>query len=515
MRSLRAVYQLARADFLERTRTFQYLATIGITLWIGSLCLPPKNAHYIVFSIDGYRGFYNSTWVGIMFAMVMGAWLSLVGFYLVKSAVARDRQTRVGEIVASTSVGKFEYVLGKTLSNFLLLATIVAVFLVDAAVMQLVRGEDTHLNLLAIVLPSLVVVVPAIALVSAVAVFFEVLPVLRGGIGNVVYFFMWIFALSTSAPHPGAKGFRFDLFGMAAITDAVWKTLSSVDPLRGEHSVGLIEGNAHLQVHPFLITSLPFPPSLVVSRMALLLVALGVVALAALTFDRFSATSRAREAREPKAISGLRAAIERATTPLLDIFFSSSFGGLVLAELRLLVRGMNFWWFAVAAGLWIWTLFAPAGPMASMALGFAWIWPILVWSQMGTRETLNQTEQLVYPTLHPLRRQFAALLCAGILLALAFGSGSMIHALAAHDYRALLGILAGAIFTPSLALACGAVSGTTRVFEVIYLFLWYVGPMNGSPLDYTSAANAAVFSTAAALSIAVAFYARRIRLAAA
>jgi hypothetical protein len=42
------------------------------------------------------------------------------------------------------------------------------------------------------------------------------------------------------------------------------------------------------------------------------------------------------------------------------------------------------------------------------------------------------------------------------------------------------------MFVPSLALMLGVWSGSSRMFEILYLLLWYAGPLNKVPfLDYT------------------------------
>ncbi len=182
-----------------------------------------------------------------------------------------------------------------------------------------------------------------------------------------------------------------------------------------------------------------------------------------------------------------------------------------MAELRLMLKSVSFGWYVVAAGLWIWTAFAP-DKTQSMALGMAWIWPILVWSQMGTREAINDTELLVYPSLHPLRRQFVAQLCAGVVVALLAGSGAMLHDFASGDTAALFGVVTGALFIPTLALACGSIGATTRAFEVLFLTLWYLGPMNASSLDFTASSNAPGFALATLVLGCAAFAARKARL---
>jgi len=515
MRQLAVVYQLARADFLERARTFQYLATLAVTLWVGSLMVPPLGAKYTAFAIGVYRGVYNSAWMGIMFAIVMTCFLTLFGFYLVKGAVQRDRDTRVGEIIASTSVGKFEYVLGKALSNFAILMSIAAALLVDAVTMQLVRGEDRHIDLIGILLPTVVFVVPVFALIAAIAVLFEVLPLLRGGLGNVVYFFLWTAELTNGAlsAKGGALGSAFDSLGFGAISLSAQQALSRIDPRIkvDDVEVGTWEDKG-LNTHTFLYHGMTIGGNVILQRLFVLAIAFALVAIAALVFDRFAGTHRARAARKPGLFSNVSSNVGRTTQPIFDVVLGSSFGGLLLAELRLLLKGANFWWYAVSVGLWVFTLFA-RGPIQSMALGIAWIWPILLFSQMGTRETLHQTEQLVYPSLHPLRRQFTAQLCAGIVMTLLLGSGAIIHDLATGGTSGIPAVLVAAVFIPTLALACGALSGTTRLFEVVYLVLWYMGPMNATPLDYTKMAAAVPYGVATVLLAILAFYSRGIRLA--
>ena len=189
MIDLRAIGAIARADVLERTRRYQYVASIVVTLVLGTLLVPGRGAGYQTFLIDGYRGVYNSAWIGATFALLTSFMLALFGFYNVKSAVRRDRETHVGEIVASTSINRLDYTLGKALSNFAVLGSMTAILFIVAAVMQFVRGENAALDLSQMALPFAFVVLPSIAITAAIALFFEVVPWLRGGLGNVVYFF--------------------------------------------------------------------------------------------------------------------------------------------------------------------------------------------------------------------------------------------------------------------------------------------------------------------------------------
>ena len=71
--------------------------------------------------IGTVRGVYNSAWTATVMALVINTFLSLAGFYVVKNAVDRDRQTGVGQILATTRLSKPLYTLGKAASNLAVL----------------------------------------------------------------------------------------------------------------------------------------------------------------------------------------------------------------------------------------------------------------------------------------------------------------------------------------------------------------------------------------------------------
>jgi hypothetical protein len=107
---------------------------------------------------------------------------------------------------------------------------------------------------------------------------------------------------------------------------------------------------------------------------------------------------------------------------------------------------------------------------------------------MGTREARQGTEQLVFSIAHPLSRQLPACWLAGVLVAMLTGSGTGLRLLLARDSAGLAAWAGGALFIPTLALALGVWSTSSKLFEVIYTLLWYIGPANQTaPLDYMGA----------------------------
>lgn len=87
----------------------------------------------------------------------------------------------------------------------------------------------------------------------------------------------------------------------------------------------------------------------------------------------------------------------------------------------------------------------------------------------------------------PLRRQLPAAWLAGFIVAVLTGSGAAIRLLNAGDIQGIVAWFSDALFIPSLALALGVWSGSSKLFEVLYVSLWYL-VMNGvTAVDYPGA----------------------------
>ncbi|MFZ6030637.1 MAG: hypothetical protein ACOYYS_23265 [Chloroflexota bacterium] len=83
-------------------------------------------------------------------------------------------------------------------------------------------------------------------------------------------------------------------------------------------------------------------------------------------------------------------------TPLTDSQPRFHFGTLFLAELRLLLYRLPWWWYLVAVGLIAASFFLPLETLRQNILPAALVWPLLVWSGLGCRETRSDTRQMVF-----------------------------------------------------------------------------------------------------------------------
>jgi hypothetical protein len=227
----RALYHMVRADFLERVRRYSFLLTLAFSVYLAYAVY----AGQMVLKLDEYRGMDNSAWLGSVVGLVASMWLTLVGFYIVKNAIQRDRETRVGQILATTPIGKSFYTLSKTLSNFAVLAAMVLVLALGSIVIQLFHRADPHIDLIALVSPVLLLGLSAVAVTAALAVLFESLPVLRGGVGNILYVFLWIFLLVLGANGvvKGSGNYEvnpfIDFSGIVSVMSQMQKQVDSLD----------------------------------------------------------------------------------------------------------------------------------------------------------------------------------------------------------------------------------------------------------------------------------------------
>jgi hypothetical protein len=487
---MRVLWHLMRADFLERVRRYSFLVTLSFAGWLGYLV----SVGSIKLWIGNVRGVYDSAWVGALTALVINTFLSLAGFYVVKNSVERDRLTGVGQILASTPMSKALYTLGKAASNLAVLGSMVGVLAVFAVIAQFLVAEDTHVRLWPLLSPFLLIAMPVMALVAAVTVLFETIPGLRGGFGNIVWFALWTATLAIPVANEGKMP---DPIGITIVAQDM---KGEVDAHFGKADRGFTLGSVKLEgeAQVFRWQGMDWTPGLVAGRLSLFGLAAALSLIAAVFFDRFD-PARARlsipgrkkrtEAPEDEE-AGLPVPAVPGHVTLTPLPAGSSFRflGILRAELRLALQGQRWWWYAAAAGLVIAGLTAPIEGVKQAVLPLAWIWPILVWSPLGNRESRFGTAELLFSAPRPIGRQLPAAWMAGVLVAMAVGGGAAVRLLAAGDLRGLGAWAVGAMFIPSMALALGVWSGSGKLFEALYLVLWYIGPMNRTPqLDYLGA----------------------------
>jgi hypothetical protein len=489
MRSAYVIYHIARADFFERVRRYSFLVMLGLVVFLGYQTAIGN----IALELGLYRGEFNSAWVGAMMSLIATFFIGWFGFYLVKGSVARDRETGVGQIMATTPLTRPLYLIGKWLSNFAVLMSMVAVLALGAVVIQFLQGENTQINLFTFLSPFVFIVMPLMALVAAVAVLFESVSFLQGGFGNIVYFFAFISFIPLFLENATLQQYpAFEPTGLGILASDMGKAVTAIYPeYSGDFSLG---GGFVTATKVFTWHGVQWTLEMILARLSLMALSILLIFFAAIFFDRFDPSrSKPRSVRiknnaspsAPEIDSTSQAVSTPHLTPLNKAANRFSFFNVLLAELKLLLKGQRWWWYVVMAGIIIACLVNPSNAVREFALPIAWVWPILIWSAIGNREVHNNVQQLTFSSTSPLLRQLPAQWLAGFIVTLLVSIGAIIRFTVDGDSVGLLALLSGAFFIPSLALASGIWSGTSKLFEILYMLIWYLGPLNKlMQLDY-------------------------------
>jgi len=477
---MNSIYYIWRADCLNRMLNKRYLITLLFMSVLTFIFFPNIEASYGTMIIHGYRGIYNSAWLGASLAVLNTFFLPIICFYLIKNTISEDINNGVSELIAPTPVTKFNYLFGKWLSNLSILLGIMLIMTCSAMFIQLWHGDDHAINLGHLFLPQLVYVLPILAAISAAALLFETIPLLRGGIGNIAYFFLWI-GLIVRSLESGS--------GVSEIVEQIRQAVMIHDPL-SEGGVGIginIWDEQHSKLKStFVWSGIVYNFVMFSAFLKVMILSLVLFVAALFSFDRFE---KSRSSQDTKRSTGkLMLKINALFSPLAHFFIIVcepwSFMRLMRQEILLLVKGLSPWWYLAITILLLAQLFAPLEVVRSVILPASWILCVLIFSPLGQREKQEKVEGLIFSCLSPIKKQFPAMLLAGFLVAMGVVSMALFRFILSSEVYSVFMLFAGALFIPSMALACGTLTGTTRTFEILFTTLWYIGPLQGGGLDF-------------------------------
>jgi hypothetical protein len=291
---------------------------------------------------------------------------------------------------------------------------------------------------------------------------------------------------------------------------AVKDAFPDYDPDVGRMSMGLnFSSKGAWNLTTFVWNGVDWQPWMIGYRLIWVTVAFGLAVAAAFVFDRFAkegGEGAGRRGSGPKTSAtpiGAASSVERpafvdrarvaALAPLSTGASSSHFLRLLRAEVKLLLKGTSRWWWIVVLGLAVASWVAPLEGARRFVLPFAAIWPVLIWSGMGSREIRFGTDLVLFSTPHPLRLQVPAAWLGGVCVSLIVCGALLLRLTLAGEWGAVGAVVVGSCFAPALALALGTWTGSSRAFEGLYTALWYVGPLQPVPVvDFVGASRESV-----------------------
>jgi hypothetical protein len=471
---------MIKADYLQRTRSYSFLITLIVTIYVAYLFVPRNDALYTTLSTIGYKGAYNSAWVGYVSGIMTTVMLSFYGFLLVNSGIKKDIDTEVGLIIATTPITNFKYLLSKQLSNYLVLVTIASCTFTVSIMMFFVRGAGYPFILSNFVLPYLFFALPALFLIASLAVVGEVFLGKRSILQFIIYFFLCGVVMSVISTKSGNNPSGvFDPFGLSLITASV---KSQINAQFHQEIKAVSFGFIFTGIKPyklFVWNGLNWSAVFVLSRLIWFGLGIGLVYFSSFFFHRFdfkqSASSKKKKKQpviqQTKKLIINPSGISRGALPLLT--FNYSIYPFIKTELLLLVRQGNKWLWLLNAGLWVAMFVVPYNIAYSYLLPILLFLQVTRWSELVTKEKTNRIHYFAYASYKPLLRMLPAQILAGVLLALALALPVLIRSAIALNIYAIVSIINGSLLIVLLAVAMGILTGGKKLFEVIFFMLTY------------------------------------------
>lgn len=510
----RQILAVAVADLRQRLRSRRLLLVLVLVAYFGFQFTVGTFELLYQHTVDGqtvdYRGEPTSAYVGLTTGVTGALFLFLGGYYVLSGSLTHARETGVSELVASSHITDRAYLLGTWLSHIGLVAVMLATLSAAAMVNHAVHGTGTT-NPLWILGAVFLVGLPVGCLVAGITILFQSSVRLRGTAGNVLYFFGALTALAgsltpaldlspTAEVPPWIQA--IDVVGLYAVGETTIDAMLTVAPDYDGPPLANYGLGAGEQTVTYQWDGGTWPVWFLANRFGLILLGIVPILFAAILYDRFEDSADGGEAgrfagvlaRLRNSMTSLRAAsteidVDPSSTSPVSDRSSGGFGRLLNHELRLLIRGHQWWWYV---GTILIIAIGVTGRVPSEILvPIAAIWPLFLWSAMGSRIVRHRMMPLIISSNQPYRQLAAEWIAGGLLTLIVLGSA--LWPAIAVDPAAVI-VLAGVVlFVPSLAQAMGLWSGTRRLFELTYLVLWYVGPLNGvAMLDFAGATTETV-----------------------
>ncbi|MEM7332275.1 MAG: hypothetical protein AAF490_09295 [Chloroflexota bacterium] len=465
---------LARADLLNRLRRPAFLFVIALAAYASYLFVPPATAVNATIVIGQSRLFYDSAGVGFIFAVLL-TYLALPAFFFVRGNISQDTQTKHGFLVAPSRISSASYLLGKWLSNMGMLTLLLLTVSVMAIVMLWTRGETNLILLSHLVLPIWLIGLPLMSFVAGLAILFETVPLLRGTLGSLVYFVLWINGIESVE-----QGSLFGDFFTALV--GILPLFESINPNGAGVNIGSIFVGS---TQPFVWQGYQWTAQLIGARLVWISAGLLFALSGLAAFDRFQ-RNRANWlkqqlekriinpllARFPKRI--VKANVQNAAqlTPVGSLSFLKNWLPLIKGEILLNLKGQPYWWYLVAAGCFFYGLL-PNETETVLQIKQMAIVPIIMWSGVSARMQQQVNSLLLSAPFVSGRHLLAAWSGSVVVSWLVFG-GAGLSLLLSGQITHLFGLIVATLFVPAFALALGTFMGARRTFELVYLLWWYL-----------------------------------------
>lgn len=468
MKTLCAVWGVAKADFLERVRRFSFITSCALAVFFTFWFVPrPTGFTALVIEPNIFRQGSDPSWVPMSAAMCGGMMLCLFGFVYILNAVGHDRKSCILSLLRTSPTNRVAYLFGKLISDMLLLCCMLAAVMAGAFLIMEIQFPGRFLSPWDFFSPFLCVV-PGLLFVSAFALLMECVPVFRKRSGLSIALFLCLSVTLLTFAAMGIDPHRlisvFDFSGYLWMRDSISAAARSMTGLGITHISVFTNshvGGSNLKVLAFhgLVPSV----SHLLDKLVLIALSILITYLASHLLPKMEKPAFLSKASPvpSKAIISSRPK-------------APAYQGVLHAELRKLTGPQPVFWWVCATGLWIACLFSPMGTVRNTLFVLLFAFMIPIFSRMGCLEHQSGMTSILCTVPGAMLRQASACLRAGVMISLIAAFPMLIRLLFLADGAGLLSVLLFSLLVPSAALFLGEWTATNRVFEILMLILSFI-----------------------------------------
>lgn len=459
------IYQIAKADLLERTRRFSFLIICMFSMFLAFFSVPDVEAPLVSICMEPnlFKQGSNSSWIPITIALCGGILFPMIGLSFVKNNINMDRNNGLLHNMQAMNMKKGNYIIGKFLSNLFILTVMWLLVIIGAAIMLPFQFPNQPLNFYDFISPF-IGIYPGIIFTSAFAIILESIPFISSKAGNTIGLttLFVLFLINYSASDYNNPLLRvFDFSNYKWIMDSI---NSAVIPIIGRdvQETGILvpggmfadsKGGQELFFHGLLWNSQYF-----IDKIILIIISIFLIILAVMSLET---------SEQKKNMSS--ANLHKKERTCGKNFYTNQF----ISEYKLILKDLPKSCFALIAGLWIYCIFAPLKYVQDYLWIVMLIFSIAIFSQMGCRDYENNLTDFFITIKFSLIKQLLYSYLWGTITLFALSTPAIIRNFIAQNFLCSLSYIAFSMFIPALACFLGEYFKSRRTFETTYLLLCF------------------------------------------
>lgn len=458
------IYHVFKADFLERTRRFSFMALCAVVMFLTFFSVPDVKAPFVSICIEPniFRQGSNATWIPITISLCGGILFPIVGFGFVRGNISMDRNSGFLYTSQSMNMKNSNYVIGKFTSNLLILTIMWFAAIVSAAVMLVLNFPGHTLTFYEYISPFMGIY-PGIFFAAVFAVILESLPIhdkFNNAVGITTLFIMFLISYSTGDYNGPIirimdySNYRWNMDSINSVVSPVighdvWETGILVPG-------GMFSGSNGTK--EILFHGLLWDGSYLADKLFLIVICLILAAVAVMALER---AERERKNTAKHSREHMR-------------FTHSHYLSHFMFELKMLLKGFPKAAFILVTGLWVYSFFAPL----QYVQGYVWVISLIftmpVFSQIGCREYEHNTVEYFMTIKFSLVKQTLYAYLWGVFVLLMISIPVALKWLWLHEYFCAFCYVVFSLFVPAVASFLGEYSKTRRAFETLFLLLCFL-----------------------------------------